>query len=57
VQPTYVLAVYGADEEDYKLEDAEHETVLRGRGPFPLRLQRDRQTSVAGGVYLRRVWP
>jgi hypothetical protein len=39
VHPTYVLAVYGADEEDHELEDAEHEAVLRGGGSFPLRLQ------------------
>jgi hypothetical protein len=47
VRHTYVLAVYRADEEDDELEDAEHEPVLRGGGPLPLRLQRETRLATA----------
>lgn len=47
---TYVLAVYRADEEDDELEDAEHEAVLRGGGPLPLRLQRQVRLGTAWRV-------
>jgi len=34
-----MLSIYGADKEDDQLEDAEHQSVLRSTGSFPLGLQ------------------
>jgi len=36
---THMLSIYGADKEDDQLEDAEHQSVLRSTGSFPLGLQ------------------
>lgn len=34
-----MLSIYRANEEDNQLEDAEHQSVLRSTGSFPLGLQ------------------